>query len=156
VLFIMISNHYPMTYGAQRPWLVLALLGLTGVAIRHVFNLRGRGRPTLGAIAVAVVLALVSVSYVTWEKGPIVPSTGLVATFAEIQPILATHCASCHNVPTPPRGLRLDSYEHVSAASARIKAMAVDTQTMPLGNPTHMTPAQRQLLGDWIDGGMPR
>ena len=32
VLFIMISHHYPMTYGAERPWLVLALLGLTGVA----------------------------------------------------------------------------------------------------------------------------
>src|SRR5205085_6710552 len=31
VLFIMLSNHYPMTYGAERPWLVLALLGLTGV-----------------------------------------------------------------------------------------------------------------------------
>ena len=43
VLFIMISQHYPMTYGAERPWLVLALLGLTGVAVRHVFNLRGRG-----------------------------------------------------------------------------------------------------------------
>src|SRR6185295_13501403 len=39
VLFIMISNHYPMTYGAERPWAVLALLGLTGVAVRHVFNL---------------------------------------------------------------------------------------------------------------------
>src|SRR3954454_17739210 len=44
VLFIMISNHYPMTYGAERPWLVLALIGLTGVAVRHVFNLRGRSQ----------------------------------------------------------------------------------------------------------------
>ena len=46
VLFIMISHHYPMTYGAQRPWLVLALLGATGVAVRHVFNLRHRARDT--------------------------------------------------------------------------------------------------------------
>ncbi|HYJ53040.1 MAG TPA: urate hydroxylase PuuD [Allosphingosinicella sp.] len=156
VLFIMISNHYPMTYGAERPWLVLALLGLTGVAIRHVFNLRGRGRPTGAAIAVAAILALVSVSYVTWEKGAVAPATGPAPAFAEIQSILATHCASCHNVPTPPRGLRLDSYEHVSAASARIKAMAVDTQVMPLGNPTHMTPAERQRLGAWIAAGAPR
>jgi len=156
VLFIMISTHYPMTYGAGRPWLVLALLGLTGVAVRHVFNLRGRGKPTLGAIVVALVLALASVSYVTWEKGAVAPATGRAATFAEIQPILATHCASCHNVPTPPRGLRLDSYEHVSAASARIRAMAVDTQAMPLGNPTHMTPAERQRLGAWIAAGTPR
>ena len=155
VLFIMISNHYPMTYGAQRPWLVLALLSLTGVAIRHVFNLRGRGRPTLGAIAVAVLLAIASVSYVTWEKGA-VPATGPAGTFTEIQPILATHCASCHNIPNPPRGLALDSYEHVRAASARIKAMTVDTQVMPLGNATRMTPAERQRLGAWIAGGTPR
>src|SRR3954453_11070554 len=69
VLFIMISNHYPMTYGAQRPWLVLALLGLTGVAVRHVFNLRGRGRPTGPATVLAIALALASVTYVTLEKG---------------------------------------------------------------------------------------
>src|SRR3954469_11482034 len=68
VLFIMISNHYPMTYGAARPWLVLALLGLTGVAIRHVFNLRGRGQKTGGTIALAVFLALASVTYVSLEK----------------------------------------------------------------------------------------
>src|SRR5919107_384692 len=65
VLFIMISNHYPMTYGAHRPWLVLALLGLTGVAIRHVFNLRGRGQGTGPTIVVAATLALASVTYVT-------------------------------------------------------------------------------------------
>src|SRR3954471_6328114 len=68
VLFIMISNHYPMTYGAERPWLVLALLGLTGIAVRHVFNLRGRGKATGPTIVVAAVLALASVTYVTLEK----------------------------------------------------------------------------------------
>jgi uncharacterized membrane protein len=34
--------------------------------------------------------------------------------------------------------------------------MAVDTQVMPLGNPTGMTPAERQLLGAWIAAGSPR
>jgi uncharacterized membrane protein len=66
------------------------------------------------------------------------------------------HCAGCHNVQPPPRGVALDSWEHASAASARIKAMAVDTQVMPLGNPTHMTQAERQLLGAWIAAGTPR
>jgi uncharacterized membrane protein len=157
VLFIMISPHYPMTYGAERPWLVLALLGLTGVAVRHVFNLRGRGKPTGRTIVLATALALASVTYVTWEKGGSAASIpGQAVTYAEIQPILATHCAGCHNVNPPPRGVALDSWEHVSAASARIKAMAVDTQAMPLGNPTHMTPAERQRLGAWIAAGTPR
>src|ERR1044072_469864 len=69
VLFIMISQHYPFSSGAQRPWAVLALLGLTGVAVRHVFNLRGRGKPTGWTIVAAAALAFASVTYVTWEKG---------------------------------------------------------------------------------------
>ena len=163
VLFIMISNHYPMTYGAERPWLVLALLGLTGVAIRHDFNLRARGQATGWAIGVAVALALASVTYVTLEKGRVAPGPARNVTYAQIQPLLATHCAACHSAhPTnpafsaPPMGLVLDSYEHVSAAAARIKARAVDTETMPLGNTTHMTSAERQLLGAWIAAGTPR
>ena len=156
VLFIMLSPHYPMTYGAQRPWLVLALLGLTAVAIRHVFNLRGRGRPYGAMIALALALAAVSVTYVTLEKGQIPVGPIRYLTFADVQPILATHCASCHNVPQPPRGVALDSYEHVRAAASRIKAMAVDSQAMPLGNATQMTVAERQRLGSWIAGGTRR
>jgi len=164
VLFIMISNHYPMTYGAERPWLVLALLGLTGVAVRHVFNLRGRGQKTGGTIALAAALALASVTYVTLEKGGHAePAPTRAVAYAEIQPILATHCAACHSThPTnpgfasPPLGLVLDSYEHVSAAATKIKAMAVDTETMPLGNPTHMSRAERDRLGAWIAAGTPR
>ena len=170
VLFIMISQHHPMTYGADRPWLVLALLGLTGVAVRHVFNLRGRGQPTAWAIALAAALALASVTYVTLERrgagaapGAAGPAPAQAATYAEVQPILATHCTSCHSqrpanpaFATPPLGLVLDSYEHASAASARIKARAVDTETMPMGNPTNMTRAERQRLGAWIAAGSPR
>jgi uncharacterized membrane protein len=155
VLLIMVSPHYPMTYGAGRPWLVLALLGLTGVAIRHVFNLRGRGKATGPTIVVATVLALASVTYVTLEKTDESGQAGKLA-FADIEPILATHCAGCHNVNPPPLGVSLDSWEHVSAASARIKRVAVDSQVMPLGNPTGMTPAERQQLGAWIAAGSPR
>jgi uncharacterized membrane protein len=50
----------------------------------------------------------------------------------------------------------LNSYDHVRAAAPRVKAMAVDSQAMPLGNPTHMTPAERQRLGAWIDAGTPQ
>ena len=157
VLFIMISPHYPMTYGAERPWLVLALLGLTGVAVRHIFNLRGRGQATGWTIVLAAALALASVTYVTLEKrGDAQAAPVPSVTYAEIAPILATHCAGCHSVNRPPRAMALDSWEHASAASARIKAVTVDTQVMPLGNPTAMTPAERQRLGAWIAAGSPR
>ena len=170
VLFIMISNHYPMTYGAGRPWLVLALLGLTGVAVRHVFNLRHRAQPTGPAMALAAALALASVTYVSTEKSGAPTSTASAPSaadqnpaFADIQPILAKHCAGCHSLhPTnpaftsPPLGVLLDSYEHVRAVSPRIKAVAVDAEIMPLGNTTGMTKAERRKLGAWIAAGTPR
>lgn len=172
VLFIMVSHHYPMTYGAQRPWLVLALLGLTGVAVRHVFNLRHRAQATGPTIALAAALALASVTYVTWEKSahtardtknaPVAPPPA-ANSYATIQPILLTHCSSCHaQHPTnaaftaPPLGVVLDSYEHVRALAPRIKLVAVDAEIMPLGNTTGMTKAERQKLGAWILAGAPQ
>jgi uncharacterized membrane protein len=156
VLFIMISPHYPMTYGAGRPWLVLALLGLTGVAVRHVFNRRGRGQSTGPTIVLAAALALASVTYVTLEKKGVAPGPAQNLAYADVAPILATHCAGCHNVNPPPRGVALDSFEHVRAQAARIKAVAVDAEVMPLGNPTRMTRAERDRLGAWIAAGSPR
>jgi uncharacterized membrane protein len=160
VLFIMISHHYPMTYGAERPWLVLALLGLTGVAVRHVFNLRNRAQKTGPAMAVAAVMALVSVTYVTLEKGVTGAASGPVPHYADIQPILTSHCTGCHSqhptnaaVTSPPLGVMLDNYDHAAQVAPRVKAMAVDTETMPLGNTTHMTKAEREKLGAWIAGG---
>jgi uncharacterized membrane protein len=156
VLFIMISNHYPMTYGAGRPWLVLALLGLTGVAIRHVFNLRGRGLPYGKTVVLSLVLAAASVTYVTTEKGATEQAPAGNVTYADVAPIFATHCSGCHNANPPPLGVRLDNWEHASAAAARIRRVAVDSQIMPLGNPTHMTVAERQRLGAWIAAGTPQ
>lgn len=156
VLFIMISPHYPMTYGAERPWLVLALLGLTGVAVRHVFNLRGRGKRTGATIAVATLLALATVTYVTLERGGGAPGPTQKLGYSDVQPILATHCAGCHNVSPPPVGVALANLEQVKAAAVRIKAVAVDSHVMPLGNPTGMTEAERQKLGAWIEAGAPR
>jgi uncharacterized membrane protein len=173
VLFIMMSHHYPMTYGAQRPWLVLALLGLTGVAVRHVFNLRHRAQATGPAMVLAAVLAFASVTYVSMENSAAVstptadvgaqPALAGNPVFADIEPILAKHCVGCHSVhPTnpaftaPPLGVVMDSYGHVRTLSARIQKVAVDSEVMPLGNATGMTRAERRKLGAWIAAGAPR
>ena len=166
VLFVMISHHYAMTFGAGRPWLVLALLGLTGVAVRHVFNLRHRGQPTARTIAVAVVLALVSVTYVSAEKATLpVRATNAAAgptDWASVQPIFAKHCVACHAekptsdlVSAPPLGVMLDGYEHTRQFAPRVQKVAVDAEIMPLGNTTGMTRAERDALGRWIAAGAP-
>jgi len=164
VLFIMISHHYPMTYGAERPWLVLALVGLTGLAVRHIFNLRHRSGNLRVAIATAVILAYLTVAYVSIEKEARAGTSaaGARVTGADIQPILQTHCAACHGThPTnpafasPPLGILLETPEEARAYAPRIKRAAVDSETMPLGNATGMTVEDRAKLGAWIEGGMP-
>ncbi len=166
VLFIMISHHYAMTFGAGRPWLVLALIGITGVAVRHVFNLRHRGAPTGRAMIVAGVLALICVTYVSAEKATL-PAVAKAeeagdapVTWASVQPIFVKHCTSCHAqrptseaFTTPPLGVMLDSYDRTKAAALRVKKVAVDSETMPLGNMTSMTRAERDAIDRWIAGG---
>ncbi|WP_298189158.1 urate hydroxylase PuuD [Novosphingobium sp.] len=162
VLFIMISHHYAMTFGAQRPWLVLALLGATGVAVRHVFNLRHRGQPLGRAILAAAVLALVSVTYVSAEKAGAKRAANGSSDWASVEPIFAKHCTSCHAekptsdlVTAPPLGVMLESHEHARQFAARVKKVAVDAEIMPLGNTTGMTRAEREALGRWIEAGAP-
>ncbi|MFX8373875.1 urate hydroxylase PuuD, partial [Acinetobacter baumannii] len=58
VLFIMISNHYPMTYGNAYSWAVLAAIIVAGVLVRHFFNLRHKGQVVWALpIAAAVIVA---------------------------------------------------------------------------------------------------
>jgi uncharacterized membrane protein len=65
VLFIMISNHYPMTYANKHGWLVLAVLMLAGVLIRQFFMLRHRGQvkwwlPAAGVALIALLMVLMA------------------------------------------------------------------------------------------------
>lgn len=159
VLFIMISHHYPMTFGADRPWLVLALVAATGVAVRHVFNLRHKAKDTRATLALAAVLGLYTITYVTLEKGK-AAAGGEALAYADVQPIFAKHCVACHAprpsnpaFAAPPLGVLLDSAEHAGAAADRIKRVAVDSEVMPLGNATGMTADERRKLGAWIAAG---
>ena len=56
----------------------------------------------------------------------------------------------------PPLGVELNSYGHVHAVTDRIRRVAVDSQTMPLGNATGMTDEERRKLGEWIAQGAPQ
>jgi uncharacterized membrane protein len=158
VLFVMVSGHYPATYGSTWGWAILVGLFLVGVAARHWFNLRNQGRrnpwllPAAGAVLIVLAIA----------TAPRVPAaaSGTIGSFAEVRVIIAQRCAACHSAaPTQPGfaaaqgGLSLDSPEQIRAAAPQILERAVVAKTMPLGNATAMTDAERELLGAWIRGG---
>jgi uncharacterized membrane protein len=163
VLFIMISNHYPMTYGSPYGWLVLALIGAAGVLVRRFFVLSHKNKYVV-ALPAAAVLALGVAAFVAWVGTR--PPQGVSnvvnehVAYAQVQPILARRCAVCHAAkPTqpgfaaPPAGVLLDTPEHAVSNAKRVYDQAVATHAMPLGNVTHMTDAERALLGTWITNG---
>jgi len=157
VLFIMISNHYPMTYGNSRGWAVLAVIMAAGVLIRHFFNLRHKGRTAWGyPIAALVLLAALAAGIAP----PRVPQGTAAVTMDKVQAVLAARCVACHSAkPTqpgfaqPPAGLMLDAPERIRAAALKIHQQVVLGRVMPPGNLTGLTDEERALMGAWFDQG---
>jgi uncharacterized membrane protein len=158
VLFIMISNHYLMTFGHPQAWLVLlAIVGLAAF-VRHFFNLRHRGITAWWIPAAASAGALVLAVAIAPASGP----AAAVPAFADVERIVSTRCAVCHaDAPTQagftvaPKGVRLDTAERIHAQAAAIDAQAVRTRAMPIGNLTGMTDDERRILAAWVAAGAP-
>jgi uncharacterized membrane protein len=159
VVLTMISNHFPFLYGHEYAWLVLTVLMLLGAWIRHFFVLRRRGR-TVVAIPVAVAAATVALAIA------IEPDTGPTQAepveAAEAQAIVERRCVTCHSADptsdqfqTAPAGVVLDTPAQIADRAEQIRAQAVDSRAMPLGNVTEMTDEEREALGAWIAAGAP-
>ena len=162
VLFIMISNHFPSTFGNKQAWLILAGLILVGVSVRHWFNLKGKKianywlLPFAIALLVALVIYTKPASKIIEQKNTST-TTNTISDMQAMQ-IIDKHCISCHSdKPTStifaqaPKGLALDNMPTIKANNAKIKAQTVNSMIMPLGNSTKMTEKERQTLGQWIE-----
>jgi uncharacterized membrane protein len=161
VLFIMISNHYAMTYRHQHAWAVLAVMMAAGVLIRHFFNLRHKGRTEwrypLAGVALLLALAV--------AIAPTAPLAGAAAAdpaaqFARVQAIVGQRCVACHaEHPTQPgfaaapAGVMLDQPGLIHQNAARIYQQAVQLKAMPIANLTNMTDAERAQIGAWFEAG---
>ena len=73
--------------------------------------------------------------------------------------IVERRCTTCHSehpsnpsFPEPPSGVKLDTPGRLRAMAARVRVRAIETRTMPLGNLTGMTDAERDTLGAWLAG----
>jgi len=159
VLFIMISNHYPMTYSGPYGWLVLAGLSIAGVLVRRFYVLTHFKKIVI-ALPVAAMLLLAIVAWATAPRTTPLAANAAAPAFAQVAPIVAQRCAVCHaahpteaGFSTAPEGVLLDTPEHIAAYVAAIRAEAVASHAMPLGNLTHMTDGERATLGAWIDAG---
>ncbi|MDO9710430.1 urate hydroxylase PuuD [Paracraurococcus lichenis] len=172
VLFLMLANHYPILWSTPYAFVVVGLILIAGAVIRVFYNLRhsGRGNPwwTWAVAAACILLAgLVSLtsSPVGRERlglaareapGTTLPH-GVAAPPAEVVEIVTGRCSMCHaaepvwaGIPIAPKGVRLDTPEHIAREAAAIRTQAVLSHAMPPNNITGLEPAERRVLAAWL------
>jgi len=162
VVFLMISNHYPLMFATRFNWVIVAIVLAIGPVIRHFFNSRheGKGSPwwTWGVAAAGMIA-------VAWLSGAgpggASPRAEKVDVKAAENTVLS-RCSMCHRdeplwpgVHAPPNGVVLDDPESIRRHARLIEINAVRSHAMPPGNITDMTPQERQILAAWIAAGAP-
>jgi uncharacterized membrane protein len=159
VLFIMISAHYPASYGHRYSWLVLVVFSMAAVAIRHYFNIRHlpgfRAWPLIPAVLLLGGL-IIATAPVTRTIGNATRPVMEVTT-SQVLDIVQQRCIKCH-VPEPdfagftsaPLGIELDSEEKVILHAERVYQTVVISRTMPLGNLTQITETEREQIARWF------
>ncbi len=159
VIVLMVSNHFPALYGHRLNWLLLLVLVASGAGVRHVLNIRWnfpQWKPALGAFVASSVLLLWAIlRFGAAPAAAAVMTTGPV-TFEEARHVIDRRCAVCHSerptdpaFPAAPGGVMFDTPEQIAAYAARIRERAVVQRTMPLGNKTNITQAERGILDRW-------
>ena len=160
VIFIMISHHFPSTFGNNLNWAVLAGLTLTSALVKHYWNLLERGIQAVWILPVATVglLALVIVTAPRSHKEMLEEADPV--SFAEIQEVFDNRCVSCHSQnPTDeiwkvaPNGVMFDTPEQIIKLKDKILTRVVITKTMPQANKSGMKQKERDLVEIWLYQG---
>ncbi len=159
VIFIMISNHFPTTFGSNFNWIILVGLTLASVAVRHFINLYEKGIYAKWMIPFAAV-AILALIIVTAPKPKKSAKELPAVSFMQIQPIIQKRCVNCHSSQPiddvnkiAPNGIMFDTPAEIQKHADRILVRAVQTKTMPQGNKTGITEEERELIGVWIEQG---
>ncbi len=166
VLFLMLSNHYPLAFGTEYNWIIASLVFLMGVTIRHYFNtLHARkGNPTWLWLVTAILFILIM-----WlstapgsqreELAGLSPSAQRFASaegFSQVSDTVMGRCAMCHaeeafwpGITRAPKGVMLDTPDRIAQHAREIYLQAGRSHAMPPGNVTGIEPAERRLIVQW-------
>ena len=171
VLFLMLSNHYPLAFGTEFNWVIASLVFIIGVLIRHYFNTvhARKGNPTwtwLGAAVLFMIIIWLSTvpKVLTGEpKTSAASSAAQVyiasAHFPAVRDTVLGRCSMCHaeepvyeGIFHAPKGVLLDTDERIAEHAREIYIQAGRAHAMPPANVSHITDQERALLVAWFEG----
>jgi uncharacterized membrane protein len=167
VVFLMLSNHYPLVFATEYNWIIASLVFLMGVTIRHWFNTKHarKGNPhwTWG---LTVVLFLI-IAWLSTAPMRLVPQDAALKGealrlasaegFEEVVGIVQGRCAMCHAAEPgwegmywPPKGVVLETEAQIAHEARRIYLQAGLTHAMPPANLSYMEPEERAKIVEWF------
>ncbi len=168
VLFLMLSNHYPLAFGTEFNWVIASLVFIIGVLIRHYFNSvhARKGTPhwtwLVAAILFVVIIWLSTVPKVlTGEPRASAEAQTLIASehFPAVRDAVMGRCSMCHTAEPSyegiyhaPKGVILDNDAAIAEHGREIYLQAGRSHAMPPANVSHITDHERALLVAWYEG----
>jgi len=176
VIFLMLSNHYPLAFATEHNWAIASLVFLMGVTIRHYFNARHArsGDPHWTWAATTVIFIVIMWLSTAPMRGQDPEASSALSAaqlrfasaqgFEEVESIVLGRCSMCHAAEPgwpgmywPPKGVRLDRAEDIAIHAHQIYIQSGITHAMPPGNLSYMEPAERARIVAWYrdvtDGG---
>jgi uncharacterized membrane protein len=172
VLFLMLSNHYPLAFATEFNWVIASLVFLMGVTIRHWFNTRHarKGSPYWTWLATTILFILVM-----WLStvprvltGPDEAAlTPLAQRFAEaegfdgVRDTVLGRCYMCHaaepqwdGIHIAPKGVMLETDAQIAAHAREIYLQAGRSHAMPPANLSYIEPEERARIVAWYEGAV--
>lgn len=171
VIFLMLSNHYPLTFASEYNWLIAALVFLMGVTIRHYFNTKhaGTGNPTwTWLVTTLLFLGVIMLSTLglehdgdAEEDSAALTGTALMMAeaegFEEVHEIVLGRCSMCHarepfwdGIRTAPKAVLLETEGDLARQAEAVFLHAGVTDAMPPANVTFMEPEDRAAIRRWF------
>lgn len=171
VLFLMLSNHYPLAFGTEYNWIIASLVFLMGVTIRHYFNtLHARkGNPTWLWLVTAIIFILImwlstapgSQRPELADMSPLEKRFASAEGFTQVTDTVMGRCSMCHAAEAfwpgmihAPKGVMLDTPERIAQHAREIYLQAGRSHAMPPGNVTGIEPEERKQIIDWYQAAV--
>ena len=177
VLFLMLSNHYPLSFSTEYNWIIASVVFLMGVTIRHYFNTihARKGNPiwtwfaTFGLFIIVIILSVYPAfkrdmnenSEVTLSQANLTAKQAELAkaeNFDEIVEIVYTRCNMCHaaepyydGIVIAPKHVILETELDVLKHARQIYVNSAISHAMPPANLASMEIVERTLIAQWYE-----
>ncbi|MEP5631062.1 MAG: urate hydroxylase PuuD [Tateyamaria sp.] len=161
VIFLMLSNHYPLAFASEYNWIIASLVFLMGVTIRHWFNAHHAraGNPHwTWAATVLIFIAIVWLSVAPNPTREAALNTRFAEAegFAEVHDIVLGRCSMCHAAEPAwtgllwaPKGVRLETQTDLTRNAHAVYLQAGLSHAMPPANLSYMEEDERAAIVAW-------